>query len=224
MSLGRRSVYRVLLGERADALHPRLAHYVDGIDRGEAGVGRGLYDFAGPTRRWLSPIFALFAPGHALFGERARDVGLTVINVPHRDGRGRVCLSSTRRFEFAGVTRTMEDTMLVGRDGLLHDFLGARRFLEVALRVSVSPEGWLRMRSLGSWLWIGRHRIPIPPVLSARVDLTERWDEASHRQRVDVTLTNPLVGPIFEYRGSFEFEPRGGALAEVDTTSIERRF
>lgn len=125
----RRSVYRVLLGDRVDLLQPELSDYVDGVARGEAGVGRGSYDFAGPSKRWLSPVFALVAPMHALFGERGRDVGLAVVNVPHRDARGRVCLSSTRTFAFAGATRTMEDTMLAGRDGLLHDFLGTRRFL-----------------------------------------------------------------------------------------------
>lgn len=224
MSHHGRSVYRALLGDRIDLLQPELSDYVDGAARGEAGVGRGVYEFAGPSTRWLAPLFACTARAHALFGERGRNVGLTVVNVPHRDARGRICLSSTRSFAFAGVTRTMEDTMLAGRDGLLHDFLGRRRFLEVSLRLGVSAEGWLRMRSVGTWLWVGRMRIPIPRMLSARVDLTERWDSAAESQRVHVTLTHPVLGRVFEYRGSFVYDPRGGRVLDVDARAIDRRF
>jgi hypothetical protein len=214
----------MLLGDHVDRMQPELSDYVDGVHRGDAGIGRGEYSFAGPSRGWLAPLFALAAPTHALFGERGRAVGLTVVNVPHRDAHGRVCLSSTRSFAFYGVTRTMEDTMLAGRDGLLHDFLGRRRFLEVSLRLGVSAEGWLRMRSVGTWLWLGRMRVPVPLIFSARVDLTERWDAESGSQGVEVTLTHPVLGRVFEYRGSFVYEPRGGPLDEVDTRRIERRF
>lgn len=224
MSGARRSVYRVLLGDQADRLQPQLSDYVDGAVRGEAGIGRGVYEFAGPTRAWLAPLFALIVRANALFGERGENVGLTVVNVPHADGRGRVCLSSTRSFAFPGVTRAMEDTMLAGRDGLLHDFLGRRRFLEVSLRLGVSSEGWLRMRSVGTWLWLGRLRVPVPRIFSARVDLTERWDSTTASQKVEVTLTHPVLGRVFEYRGSFTYEPRGGPIDAVDTAAIGRRF
>ena len=224
MSGPARSVYRVLLGDRADRLQPRLSDYIDGAARGDAGVGRGEYEFAGPSKAWLAPLFTLAARANALFGERGENVGLTVVNVPHVDGRGRVCLSSTRSFAFPGVTRAMEDTMLAGRDGLLHDFLGRRRFLEVSLRLGVSPQGWLRMRSVGTWIWFGRLRVPLPRILSARVDLTERWDSATANQRVEVTLTHPVLGRVFEYRGRFTYEPQGGPIDAVDTAAIDRRF
>ena len=224
MSGSGRSVYRVLLGDRVDLLQPQLSNYVDGAVRGDAGVGRGAYEFAGPSKRWLAPLFTLATRTNALFGERGSNVGLTVVNVPHSDRRGRVCLSSTRSFAFPGVTRTMEDTMLAGRDGLLHDFLGRRRFLEVSLRLGLSSQGWLRMRSVGTWVWIGRLRVPLPRIFSARVDLTERWDSATASQKVDVTLTHPVLGRVFEYRGSFTYEPRGGPIDAVDTAAIDRRF
>lgn len=80
------------------------------------------------------------------------------------------------------------------------------------------------MRSVDTWLWFGRLRIPVPRRLSARVDLTERWDDESETQRVDVSLTNPVLGRVFEYRGSFVYDPRGGSLDDVDTRGIERRF
>lgn len=215
-------MYQALLGERIDRLQPELSHYVGGAARGEAGIGRGVYEFAGPSKSWLVPLFAAIARADALFGERGR-AGLTVVNVPHADSHGRLCLSSTRTFAFADVTRTMQDTMLAGRDGLLHDFLGRSRFLEVSLRLSVSPEGWLRMRSVGTWLWVGRVRIPVPQILSARVDLLERWDAETASQRVEVTLTHPILGRVFEYRGSFEYDPRAGRVGDVDTTRIDRR-
>ena len=222
--MAHRSVYQALLGDRIELLQPELSHYVGGAARGEAGLGRGVYEFAGPSKTWLVPLFAAIARADALFGERGRGVGLTVVNVPHADAHGRLCLSSTRSFAFAEVTRTMQDTMLAGRDGLLHDFLGKTRLLEVSLRLSVTPEGWLRMRSVGTWLWLGRVRIPVPWIFSARVDLLERWDAETASQRVDVTLTHPVFGRVFEYRGSFVYDHRAGSVDDVDTARIDRRY
>jgi hypothetical protein len=33
-----------------------------------------------------------------------------------------------------------------------------------------------------------------------------------------------VLGRVFEYRGSFRYDPRGGSVDDVDTTRIDRRF
>jgi len=45
--------------------------------------------------------------------------------------------------------------------------------------------------------------VPLP--LAPRVTLVERWDEASGRQHVALTLDAPLLGRVYEYEGRFDY-------------------
>ncbi|HAM25570.1 MAG TPA: DUF4166 domain-containing protein, partial [Microbacteriaceae bacterium] len=42
------------------------------------------------------------------------------------------------------------------------------------------------------------------------MSLLERFDDASGRQHVSVTLDAPLIGRLYEYSGSFTYEIRAG--------------
>ncbi|MGO2751226.1 MAG: DUF4166 domain-containing protein [Pseudoclavibacter sp.] len=227
---GERSVYELVLGDEVAQLHPQLGRYFGLIPADHEGRGRGVYSWAGPRHRVLRPVFAWLAWRRILFPERGRDVPFTVVNSPDATGG----LSARREFEFARVTRVMEDTMRVvqGEDGTarLVDRLGRGRGLEVDLELRVH-DGGLRMRSTRLGL---RMRVPVlersVPVLSRRgrargcgvgvrtrtlrVPLprlvTMTLDERAHpdgngRQRVDVRLRAPLLGDVFRYIGDFEY-------------------
>ena len=43
----------------------------------------------------------------------------------------------------------------------------------------------------------------LPPPLSAVAAAHERFDETSGRFHVEVSLSHPLLGPLFGYRGHF---------------------
>ncbi|WP_213815947.1 DUF4166 domain-containing protein [Glaciihabitans sp. dw_435] len=202
------SVYQRVLGDDFAALAPELRSYFERPPAGSVGVGTGVYEVAGSRHRWLRPVFTYLAWRHILFPEYGTAIPFEVLNVPG-PGDG---LSARRLFQFAGRTRIMEDTMHV-IDGRLHDFLGRRRGLEVRLRVRI-VDGALAMQSDGVWLHLRRLRLPVPAVLSARVTLTECWD--GDAQHVSVRMRNPLLGEIFEYRGSFTFRH---ALTDEDATN-----
>lgn len=88
----------------------------------------------------------------------------------------------------------MEDTMRVV-DGTLHDRLGKRRGLEVALRVAVA-DGGLRMTSTKLALRLGTLRMPLPRIVTMNLD--ERTDANDpSRQHVDVRITAPMIGELF---------------------------
>ena len=199
------SVYERVLGNQIELLDPTLRRYFSTPPAGEVGVGRGVYEIAGSGYRWLAPLLTWLAWRRVLFPEFGRDVPFSVVNRPTADGT----LSAQRVFEFPGRARgrqrVMEDTMSVV-DGRLHDRLGRRRGLEVALRLEVA-DGGLRMRSERLWLHLGPLRMPLPPV--ATVTLDERPDPGdSGRQRVDVRITSPVLGEVFRYTGSFVYEYR----------------
>jgi hypothetical protein len=191
------SVYERVLGERLDALDPRLRPYFSAVPAGSVGRGAGVFEVAGSRHRWLAPVLSLLAWRRILFPEYARDVPFTVTNIPG-PGEGP---RARREFHFAGRDRVMQDTMHVV-DGALHDFLGRRGGLEVRLELSVD-DGRLHMRSTGVWLHLRGLRVPVPPLLSARVELVESWGD--DRQRVDVRMVHPLLGEVFRYRGGFDY-------------------
>lgn len=221
------SVFQQVLGDDFYKLTPQLQRYFGMPYAGSHGRGTGTYEVAGSELRWLRPILRLFASRNILFAERERNVPFTVLNRPDGDNlratrlfhfgdmggpaAGRTQLSSAaarrqahRRSQM--ITRTMVDEMRV-IDGVLHDYLGTNGELEVTFDLAVS-EDKLTLTSSGAWLHLGagkrRLRVKLPTVLSARVVLTERW-ELDH-QRVSVTLTNPILGEIFTYRGTFTYD------------------
>jgi hypothetical protein len=191
------SVYERVLGSRMSGLHPSLRPYFVAAPPGSVGRGDGVFDIAGSRHRWLTPVLAFLAWRRILFPELGRDVPFTVTNIAG-PGDG---LSARRVFHFAGRDRTMHDTMHV-IDGSLHDFLGRRGGLEVRLELDVD-DGALRMRSSGTWLHVRGLRLPVPAMLSARVELVESWSETG--QRVDVRMLHPLLGEVFRYAGGFTY-------------------
>ena len=54
-----------------------------------------------------------------------------------------------------------------------------------------------------AWLRLAGLRIPLPRVLSVRVEVTDGFDTATGRQTVAARAANPLLGTVLEYRGSF---------------------
>ena len=192
------SVWERAFGPALDGLSPSLKTYFSLPPDGMRGFGTGVYDEAGSRRRWLSPLLAFLAWRRILFPEFGRGVPFTVINTPTPEGT----LRAERTFSFPNVTRTMVDEMRIV-DGHLHDFLGRRGGLEVRLGAAV-VDGALRLRSERLWVHLGPVRLPVPHL--ARFTLTESSVDAG--QHVDVSLTTPLLGQWFTYRGTFTYELR----------------
>jgi len=193
-----RSVYQRALGPEFASLDTHLQRYFGPIPPGWEGAGSGRYDVAGSRFRFLRPILAMMASRNVLFPELGHDVPFTVTNLPGSDGS----LRASRTFEFRHRTRVMEDSMTV-RGGRLVDRLGKRGGLEVTIRLAVVAGG-LRMTSTRLALRARRVRIPLPPIVTMRLD--ERTDSADpSRQRVDVRIRAAGMGEVFRYAGTFTY-------------------
>lgn len=193
------SVYQRVLGPQFELLDPPLQRYFGPIPPGAAGSGVGVYAFAGSRRAWLRPALAWMAWRRILFPECGRDVPFTVWNTGTAGG----ALRAARTFAFPSRTRVMQDSMAV-IDGRLVDRLGRRGGLEVALEARVH-HGGMRMISGRLHLRLRSIRIPLPRVATMTLDERIHPTDAG-KQCVDVRITNPWIGEVFRYQGSFTYE------------------
>lgn len=186
------SPWRLVLGDRLDELDPALAAYFGELPAGSIGRGTGVFDVVGTPRRWLYPLLAAMGRAAIAFPVWEHDVPFEVRNEP-----GHEAIRATIAFDFARGPRVMRHEIRITPRGLV-DALGTTGRLEA--RLAVEPvEGRLQLTSTGTDLRLGRHRIPIP--FAPRLRLVEQRHE--DRQRVTLTLTAPLIGVIYAYRGSF---------------------
>ena len=186
------SPWQHVLGVAPAGLHPRLRDYFSAIPAGSVGRGSGTFARVGTPRRLLWPVLALLARDGIVFPVWARDVPFAIEN--RFDGE---VLRARRTFRFARGDRVMVDAV-VARDGRIVDRLGRGGTVRAELAAGVE-DGALVLRSVRI-AWRG---IPIP--FAPRVTLVERWDDASERQHVALTLDAPLIGRVYEYAGRFDY-------------------
>jgi hypothetical protein len=95
----------------------------------------------------------------------------------------------------------------------LVDHLGTARRYVATLNAHIET-GALTLQSSRIAVRVGRRHLPIPRVLAPRVTLTERFDDATDRQHVTVTVSAPFVGKLYVYAGSFEYGLRSAGTRE----------
>jgi hypothetical protein len=200
------SIFRRALGADFDRLHPRLRERFDvSAATGAACVGTGLMHRVWRGRSFVAPFLRLGAARHILFPETGTDIPFTVENYPYLDGSGREAVTFVRTFEVApGRRRRFDATMVwsATRGGIV-DFLGTHHHLAVDLAVRVDRHGGLRLRSGEQRLAERGVRCRLPGALTGAADVHEWFDDGAGRFRIEVRVTNPRLGPVFGYSGSF---------------------
>lgn len=197
-----RSVFFAALGPAADGLRPECRDYAAGpVDR---VVGAGVFEVVGSRFGRLGLLMRPFVGPRLLMTAHGYDVPFRVENRLVETADGAVELHATRTVHFARGDQEFVDLLRGGDEpGTLTNVLGDARRVELRLRVSVTDEGYLRLRSERAWLRLAGLRIPLPRVLSVRVEVTDGFDTATGRQTVAARAANPLLGTVLEYRGSF---------------------
>ncbi len=130
----------------------------------------------------------LAGPAAYLFGlpPAGRDVATSLVIEPDRGG-----LKWSRRF---GATRLVTHQRALG-DGIIAERIGA---IECSFVPLASAEG-IEYRQTGARLCAGPLRLPLPRILSPRV---EAWVRArGEAAEVDVAVSAPLIGRLVHYRG-----------------------
>jgi len=201
------SPYLRALGEERTQLHPGLATYFSAVPRGSVGIGEGVFRRVGTPRRWLWPVLRMLQARGAVLSGWHEDVPFTVRN---RTIAGRAI--AERTFHLPTGDWVMRDAVGVRPHGALVDQLGEPSVLAAAFDARVDA-GALRLRSTAIGIRLGRVRIRLPRVIAPVIRLRESIDEASGRQRVQLSVDMPLLGRIYEYDGTFTYRIHEGEIA-----------
>jgi hypothetical protein len=204
------SIYRRALGDDFDRLHPRMRWRFgfSSIDE-TCQVGTGVMEEVWRGPWWTLPFLLLGSTRRVLFPSRGRDVPFTVSNYAYVDRFGRETVTWSRRFHLPGRTRAFDATMIHSKErDLIIDYLGTHQHLAVDIHCSVDADGAMCIRTAEQRLYEGRLAFRFPLLFSGEADVREWWDEDAQRFRIEVRVTNRLLGPLFGYRGSFTVEER----------------
>ena len=196
------SPYQHTLGRELTGLHPKLLAYFSALPPGSVGQGSGVFDVVGTPRRWLWPALWVLGRAGILFPVWEHGVPFTVTNRP-TSMDGFPAVAAVRQFRFTRGTRDMTD-LIAARGDTLVDRLGLPRLLEAAFDARV-VDGALELTSTRVGVILGPVTVRIPAPFAPVVRLSERFDDASDRQQVRVTIDAPVLGRLYEYSGSFSY-------------------
>lgn len=202
------SIFRTVLGADFDRLHPQLQRrFSVGLDSNEACLGSGVMDQIWHGRRLFKPFLAFGATRNILLPHVGTDIPFTIENIPYRDTFGRETVSFVRTFTFPRGPRRFDAQMVLDprRDRIL-DYLGTHQHLASDLHLSVEPDGSLLIRSGDLRFREGPVAMRLPDILHGHAEVRESFDDALGRFRIRVRVTNPVLGPIFGYQGTFTAE------------------
>ncbi|NJP95172.1 DUF4166 domain-containing protein [Nonomuraea sp. FMUSA5-5] len=195
------SIFQRALGPDFDRLHPQLQRrFGVGLDSGEACVGQGVMDRvwnAGPAVR---PFLSLGSLRNILVTDTGRDVPFRIENYPYADSYGRETVTFVRTFPRSRFDATMIYDPAGAR---VVDYLGTHQHLATPLTLSVDDRGGLAIRSGPLRLLEGPLAVRVPAAATGTALVTEQYDDRAGRFRIAVTVSNPLLGRIFGYWGSF---------------------
>lgn len=200
------SVFAQALGSDVERLHPQMRRRFGLTPDGEnACVGRGVMDEVWRGPRATVPFLWFGAWRNILVPRTGTGIPFTIENYCYVDGLGRDTTTFVRTFEFPRARRSRFDATMVydARAGRVLDYLGTHQHLAVDLDLTVDERGGLLLRSGAQRFYEGPVGFSFPMVASGTAELREHFDDATGRFRIDLTVSNPLVGPVFGYRGSF---------------------
>lgn len=206
-----KSIYERALGpERFGQLHPMIQRRF-GFDSTHqiASIGRGVMSRVWLGRFYTVPFLYVGTWRHIMFPEAGNNVPFTIENYAYRDSFGRETVTWVRSFDFGPHRRRFDATMIYSEQrGKVVDYLGTHQHLAVDIDLDVAANGGLQLAARAQRFYEGRLAFRFPMFFSGKADVCEWFDDASGKFQIEVNVVNPVWGPLFGYRGSFDVEFR----------------
>lgn len=202
------SIYAKVLGDRFKRLHPQIQKRFGFSSRDQiAAIGRGVMERVWYGKWYTLPFLAVGTWRNIMFPQRGQQVPFTIENYAYLDGYGRETVTWVRTYHFPERTRRFDATMIYSEQrGKIIDYLGTHQHLAVEIDMAVADNGGMGLRSGKQYFYEGPVSFAFPMLFSGYADVCEWYDEAEQKFRIDVRVNNPVFGPLFGYRGSFDVE------------------
>lgn len=199
------SIYEQALGAQFQRLHPKIQERFGFNSRDHmASIGEGVMEeiwYAG----WAALPLYIGTIRHIMFPNRGAGVPFRVENYAYRDEWGRETVTWCRSFDFPGIRRRFDATMIYSEQrSRVVDYLGNKQHLAVDLQITAGDNGGIRIRSGEQRCYEGPLRFRVPTWFTGMADVCEWYDDESKQYRISVQVCNPVLGPVFRYKGSFQ--------------------
>lgn len=158
-----------------------------------------MFSEVGTPRRWLWPFIAMVEGRGVVFAGWEREVPFRVFN--RTVGQRAVAI---REFDLPRGLWTMTDEVVASPRGGVSDRLGSPATIAMPFDIAVQG-GALELTSRRAALALGSLRMTVPRALSPRVTLRESYDEPTAKQRIQLSVTMPLIGRVYGYTGLFTY-------------------
>jgi hypothetical protein len=201
----RPSIFQIAMGERFNNLHPKIA------ERFSVGIGSRIACIATGTmsRIWhrssaIRPFLHLGARRHILVPERGANVPFTMENWPYLDRSGRETVTFSRTFELPKRRRRFDAQMVYDPGGEeIVDYLGTHQHVVAPLEFRATDAGGLVIRGTELRLAVAGAAVRVPALVTGRAEVHEWFDDRRGVFGINVRVTNPWLGPLFGYEGTF---------------------
>lgn len=197
------SIYEQILGGRFQQLQPMLRKRYE-LSMGKTFKATGTMKKISGGPKWMFPLFLLGTRWKFLFPEKGENIPFTIINTSQVGASGENQVHWVRAFHFPKRKRFFNALMSLDTGkNVVKDYLGEPSLLYSELIFFVTEEGHMRIKSGKQRLVLGPIEIPLPKMLQGNVQVTEYYIEESELFSIHVVITNPIIGPLFEYEGEF---------------------
>ncbi len=199
------SIYEQALGEEFNKLHPRIQERFGFDSKAEvASIGHGVMDYIWFSKLATIPL-QLGTMRNIMFPQSGKTIPFTIENYAYRDRFGRETVTWNRRFKFQNKLRKFDATMIYSRKrNRIVDYLGNKQHLAVDLSISVASNGGIRIRSGDQRFYEGWLQFRFPRTLTGVAEVCEWYDDTEEQFKISVEVRNPLIGRVFQYKGSFQ--------------------
>ena len=223
------SIYQRALGADFGRLHPAIAaRFGFSSADGHGSVGTGVMDEIWRAPGFTRPFLAFGTWRNIMFPETGHDIPFTIENFPYVDSWGRETVTFVRTFELGHTRRRFDATMVWSeKRQCVVDYLGTHQHLAADVHLAVDDRGGLHLRTSEQRFHERAASFRFPASLTGTGDVHEWFDEDTGRHRIEVVVSNPRLGRLFGYRGSFTAErreiPAGGVAPSLKPVREERR-
>ncbi len=218
-----KSIYERALGSDFARLHPEIQRRF-GFSSADhiASIGTGIMEEIWHGPLYTLPFLYLGSWRRIMFPESGRNVPFQIENYSYVDALGRETITWIRTFHAKRLRRFDAYMIYSEQRQRIVDYLGTHQHLAVDIELSVGTNGGLCLRSGAQRFYEGLIGFSFPMLFSGVADVSEWYDEASRRFRIEVVVHNRAWGRLFGYRGHFDVEWRTVGASVPDTLLPQR--